>query len=92
MDYREEFPDFVMDVEIPAGWIDTSWHNDVSPSFETRGLRIWVDFADPGRREFEDRPRFTVAEYTDDMDWVADHLSTDDWSAVLQFVAAYVRS
>jgi len=26
--YQTEFPDFDLDVAIPAAWDDSSWHND----------------------------------------------------------------
>ncbi len=42
---------------------DTSWHNDVSPSFETADgdIRLWVDHRDPAERETgEETPRFRV--------------------------------
>jgi hypothetical protein len=57
MNYKYEFPDF--DYEIPElgnGWIDTAWHNDVSPSFEFTTqcgtiYRLWFDYKNPDKRE-----------------------------------------
>jgi hypothetical protein len=47
---------------------DTSWGNDISPSFgvpfphlgEDIYLRIWSDHPDPAMREFGDNPRFAI--------------------------------
>jgi hypothetical protein len=62
--YQMEFEDFdPADMpELPPGFDDCSWHNDLSPSFEhqARGLQLWVDYADPELREFPEGERFTV--------------------------------
>jgi len=84
--YRTEFPDFVLDVAIPEGWFDTSWHNDVSPSWETPGhLKVWVDHADPAQREYHGRPRFCVMHADDDESDPL--LETDSWDDVLKLIA-----
>lgn len=66
MTYKTEFPHFDYELIIPDGWVDTSWHNDVSPSIEKQigdiKYRIWCDFADPERREVGGK-QFTVATY-----------------------------
>jgi hypothetical protein len=54
--YKTEFPDFVLDVEIPAGFIDNSWHNDAMPNWirelpDGRMVVLWVDYLDPAKRE-----------------------------------------
>lgn len=84
MTYQTEFPDFpAADLPaIPAHWQDQSWHNDACPSWQgPKGLRVYVDFADPALREGgEHSPhRFTVVD--DEGDWVGLH--TDDWAAVV---------
>ena len=79
---RTEFPDYdVLTLPaIPTHWKDTSWHNDACPSFETKGLRIFVDYADASQRENESLVRFAVLR--DDVIV----LDTDDWDAVLELV------
>lgn len=52
-----------------AGLVDTSWHNDVCPSFaitledpvthDIHDLRLWVEHTDPERREYEG-PRYAI--------------------------------
>ncbi len=53
--YKTEFPDFDNELILPDGWVDTSWHNDVSPSFEKQfgdvTYRIWCDYENTDRRE-----------------------------------------
>ena len=53
--WKKEFPDYPVNTmpEIPAGFIDTSWHNDMCPSFEWEHahLSLWVDFPDPETRD-----------------------------------------
>lgn len=66
MNYKTEFPSYDDELSFPDGWIDTSWHNDVSPSFEKQlgdiTYRIWCDYKDPEKREVGGR-QFTVAIY-----------------------------
>ena len=48
-----------------AGLDDTSWHNDVCPSWAPAGEdypRLWVDASDPTERERADGERFTVTD------------------------------
>ena len=66
MSYRTEFPDFVLDVEIPEGFTDESWRNDVCPRFDKQlpngsWLVLWVDYLDPNDREYTKEKRFAVA-------------------------------
>lgn len=64
--YKSEFPHYDDTLTLPEGWVDTSWHNDVCPSFEKligdMRYRIWCDFKDPELREVGGR-RFNVAFY-----------------------------
>ena len=71
MTYKTEFPHYDDELILPAGWIDTSWHNDICPSFEKiigdTTVRLWCDFKDPALREVGG-PRFTVCVYDADAD------------------------
>jgi hypothetical protein len=55
--YRTEFPNFDYDIpQLPEGFVDVSWHNNVSPSFEKPlkddlALTLWVDYLDESKRE-----------------------------------------
>jgi hypothetical protein len=64
--YQSEFFNYDDVLSIPAGWIDTSWHNDICPSFEkTFGdvtFRLWCDYANVEKREVGGK-RFTVTKY-----------------------------
>lgn len=90
MTYQTEFPDFATaDMPtIPANWTDQSWHNDACPSFNAgNGKVVFIDFADPALKEWEDVKRFTVhtdPETTNGNDVL---FETDDWSELLAFVA-----
>lgn len=97
--YQTEFPDFDLDVAIPASWNDISWHNDVCPSWyagftkEGHIIKVWVDYTDPNEREFPEIDRFGVVIHTEDGDEVdgADVHAGNDWDAVLAFVVAHLR-
>jgi hypothetical protein len=55
--YKAAFPDFDYDVpQLPDGFVDVSWHNNVSPSFEKPlkdglCLTLWIDYTDESKRE-----------------------------------------
>jgi len=63
MTYQKEFPDFVLDVQLPEGFEDTSWHNNICPSFKRGDVEIFVDYADTALRELPDSPRFSVQRF-----------------------------
>lgn len=90
--YQAEFPDFP-DADLPAildSFVDTSWHNDICPSFtsDALGLTIFTDYADAAKREFPDTKRFTVQTQDHGVETSGPSLDTDDWAEVLAFVAA----
>jgi hypothetical protein len=89
--YQVEFPDFDPATlpAIPASFEDVSWHNDSCPSFlnEAAGLIIFVDFADPAAREFEECPRFGLASWDNG---AGDSIvASDDFADILAAVAAH---
>ena len=81
------FPDYpASDLPpIPAHWVDASWHNDACPSFMVSGLQVFIDYADPDRREAGD-VRFHVME----AETARSIIATDDWQAVIDAVDDYV--
>lgn len=94
MTFQTEFPDFDATTlpAIPEGWTDTSWHNDICPSFNTgKGTYVFVDFADIELREFDGCKRFSVhtdPEVTNSNDVL---FESDDWADVLKFVDSQVE-
>jgi hypothetical protein len=94
MTYRDEFPDFPeADMPaIPAGWEDTSWHNDAMPSFvnERRMLRLWINYSDVSLQDIQGGKRFLlVREHADHSPDESDELfASDSWSDVLAFLAS----
>lgn len=69
---------------IPAGFTDSSWHNDTCPSIsdDARGIVVYIDYSDVSKREMQHKgTRFYVADiHSEEM------LETNDWKAVLDFV------
>lgn len=88
-----EFPDFDTSTlpAIPAGFEDSSWHNDSCPSWhhEGLGLSIYIDYVDPSQRECQhpEGPRFSLLMRPDDEPHALCH--TDDWQEVLETIEAY---
>lgn len=78
MTYSTAFPDFdngtVADMLLAAGWQDTSWKHDASPSFRCGRNVIWVDYVDADKREFPDASGYFVGSineaggYSDDVE------------------------
>lgn len=56
------FPGYADDIQIPEGFVDSSWHNDLCPSFTNRelGLLLYIDHMDPKEREYDDTKRFSL--------------------------------
>lgn len=93
MTYQTQFPDFTEMPAIPAGWTDTSWRNDASPSFvPAPGLLVWVDYANDEQREFPGGRRFLVCRADAEGCYTGDLLDSDDWSEVLAFIAAQQKA
>lgn len=93
MTFQIEFPDYPLaDMPtMPAGFVDTSWHNDTCPSFHNAALRltIWIDYVDVEKREFpENEGRFSIVRTDEDgatIEGVDE--PTDDWSVILATIA-----
>jgi len=55
--YKYEFPNFDYDIpQLPEGFVDVSWHNDVCPSFskdlnDKQEMVVWVNYANEDKRE-----------------------------------------
>lgn len=93
--FTVEFPEFDPQTmpEIPAGWEDISWHNDVCPSFQVGNpdgiwFRVWIDFEKEAEREFpQSRTRFAI----DRLDEVSGDeetlMQSDDWAEIVAKVA-----
>lgn len=57
------FPEWTPGFEIPQSWEDTSYKNDVCPSFcDPNGYRmkLFVDYLNPERRDFPEGKRFVM--------------------------------
>lgn len=96
MTHKTEFPDFTLDVTIPDGFEDHSWHNDVCPHFvkqisENRCLSLWIDYADRAASEFPDFPRFLIEVLDTDKlgfeDAAITSLHSNVWQEIVNFAA-----
>lgn len=94
MSYLTQFPDFPESdmPKLPAGFVDHSWKNEACPCFmnSALGLAVFIDYADETKREFqgeEGGKRFTVHSIDDSGAVISVLLESDEWAAVLQFIA-----
>lgn len=94
--WKTEFPDYDVPAALIDGLVDTSWRQDMAPTFrradDPRGdeplLVLWVDHPDPARREVEG-PRFTVSLHPEDETQTKPLLETDDADAARLFFTSY---
>ena len=81
--FTTEFPNYDTSTLplIPSDWIDTSWHNDVCPSWQFGKYQIFIDHANPNERETGGERYFVNdAESGDCL------LITDEWYEVLAYI------
>lgn len=93
MSFLIEFPDYPA-AEMPAipdGWKDISWHNDACPSFDAYGYHVFVDYADPAKREFPDTMRFVVMDEDEESGEQVCRVESDDWAHVVAFITSEAR-
>lgn len=103
MTYQTEFPDFPaadMPSDIPADFADSSWRNEICPSFTIwenmdspvfQWAKLWIDYADSALREFQDGKRFLIQLIDEDgRVSPADIWQSDDWNSTRQF-AEFLR-
>lgn len=92
--YRKEFPDFgELDVVLPIGFIDESWHNNACPSFRRGNYVLYVDYADKSKSDFPeveapDYHRFMLAICNEDNSETQDLIATNDWDEIEAYFAA----
>ena len=93
--YKTEFPNFALDVPIPAGFIDNSWHNDAMPNWirelpDGRWVVLWIDFADPAKREILPPSGRFILHVTDNtLTDVHESFITADYDEVLMRLTNY---
>lgn len=71
---------------IKLGFIDSSWGNDVSPSFELDNnikLRLWVDFQDIDLREFPDSKLFRLDLMDESFHEIIESHSSDQFDEIM---------
>jgi hypothetical protein len=89
-----EFPDFVVDFELPEGFEDSSWHNDAMTSWihASKKLHLFVNYADKELQEIG-TSRFCLSRVDDNLccfDVDESFLfETDDLSELVEFVNNY---
>ena len=70
-DYKTEFRFFDFDIpQLPEGFEDDSWCNNVCPSFirilDDQIITLWVDYKNPKRRERKSKQFFVTTEPNND--------------------------
>lgn len=88
------FPDYpISDLPpIPSHWLDGSWHNDACPSFMVAGLQVFVDYADPAKRETAHYGLADVRFHVMEAETGCSIIATDDWQAVIDAVDDHVAA
>jgi hypothetical protein len=95
MNWRDEFPDY-SPAEMPAippGFDDTSWRNNVCPSFtsDPLGLTLWIDYAAPAEREFPTWPRYRLESQEAGVEVSGFYLESDDFALILAAISNHTK-
>jgi len=92
MNYLNEFPDFDFDIpKLPDGFVDVSWHNNVSPSFEKNlnddySVTLWVDYSDASRRECGGSQFLVMVHVTEELENVLYESQFDLWDDAINAI------
>jgi|LakMenE01Jun11ns_1017448.scaffolds.fasta_scaffold9235343_2 hypothetical protein len=94
--WKTEFPDFP-EADMPAlpeGWEDISWRNDACPNFVNYklGVALFVDFAEPEKREIPEYPRFLAYPVYEDGTPASDQpaiAESEDFDTVMKIISKY---
>ena len=86
--YKSEFPNFSLDVPIPAGFTDNSWHNDAMPNWirelpDGQMVVLWIDYADPALRDNPNNARFVLHVMDSTLTDVDDSFVTNDFAEIV---------
>jgi len=90
--YRTEFPNFDYDIpQLPDGFVDVSWHNNVSPSFEKKlndeySITLWVNYADESKRECGGSQFLVMVHVTDELENVLYDSEFDLWDDAIKAI------
>ena len=92
--YKTEFPDFKLDVPIPAGFVDNSWHNNVMPCWirelsDERMAVLWIDYADPALRDHPQNARFILHVMDSSITDIQESFVSNNYHEVLQRLEDY---
>ena len=84
---RDFFKECIKDLNLPNGWENISYGNDVCPSFLFNGWQIFIDHKDPKQRELEGQTRFIVKKEKEyGQGDLSLFLETDDFDHVLKIL------
>jgi len=88
MSCKIEFPNFILDVEIPAGFTDNSWHNNAMPSWhrelsDGRMVVLWIDYADSDLRDNPNNARYVLHLMDNTLTDVHESYVTDNYNEII---------
>jgi hypothetical protein len=92
MSYLNEFASFDYVIpQLPDGFVDVSWHNNVSPSFEKKlndeySITLWVNYADESKRECGGSQFLVMVHVTDELENVLYYSEFDLWDDAIKAI------
>lgn len=94
MIYKTEFPGFKLDVPIPAGFTDNSWHNNAMPCWvrelpDDRMMVLWIDYADASLRDHPNNARFVLHVTDSSLTDIYENFASDNYEDVLNCLSDY---
>ena len=103
MSYKKEFPSFKLDIKIPEGFDDASWHNDACPSWfkpaiidGDEGLTLWVDYQKQSESDFydvdaKDWKRFKLSNTNHNEGTNVMLIESNNYQEILDFIEQYIK-
>jgi hypothetical protein len=88
MKFKTEFPNFKLDVPIPVGFVDNSWHNNAMPCWfrklsDDQMVVLWIDYADPALRDHPQNARFVLHVMDSTLTEINDSFISNDYDDIL---------
>lgn len=94
MTYETEFPNFKLDIHIPAGFVDNSWHNNTMPCWvrelpDDQVMVLWIDYADTSLRDHPNNSRFVLHITDSSLTDIYENFASDNYEDVLNCLGDY---
>lgn len=84
------FPEYVLTVKIPDGFIDASWSHDACPKWENKdkNLALWVDYENRDLSDCPSSARFLLESIDQNFERINTLIESDNYQDILDYIGA----